>query len=211
MNLLDRDARAVRADSGALDRMLSAAAGASGRPYIELLDDYSRQSDEWNGSAGEVLGRCGVQLSGVSENLKMLERCDREYEAHRKNLMRTLDAEPQDAGGNVLLDANADVVNVLADLVEGARGPLVASAHAWVNRPTARTSTLRIAYTPRAARTCFARWSVPAELTAANESAEHLVKHLNSAIRTARGTDAPLSHPRLCHLGGCANPTRKAA
>ena len=53
LNLLDRPAREVRADSGALDRMLSAAAGASGRPYIELLEDYSRQSDEWNGSAAK--------------------------------------------------------------------------------------------------------------------------------------------------------------
>ena len=50
----------------------------------------------------------------------------------------------------------------------------------------------------------------PAELAAANESADLLVKHLNSAIRTARGTDAPL-YTLDSEIASCANPTRKAA
>jgi hypothetical protein len=122
-DLLGMPAGRVLVDHAAVDRLITAAAGATGKPWVGLFEAYMKAASDPELLASDALRAAGVtELDGTRDGLLMLERADAELAAHHANATRMLDsAGSVDGAGRVTLDQGADVGAMIADPVEAER------------------------------------------------------------------------------------------
>jgi hypothetical protein len=184
--LLDMPAGQVLLDHSAVDRLITAAAGATGKPWVGLFEAYMKAASDPELTASDALRSAGVkQLGAVRDGLTMLEKADAEIELHHEAATKQLDAGNGGGGDSAKID-DAAAAQALADPIvreqrwlRAQRAGLAPTREQWelTDRPALEVGLDKLAEAEHA--TALAR---------VRNSDDRLVAHLNAAITEGHRT-----------------------